>query len=260
MRFILIDGNLYKRGFSSPLLKCLNPDKANYILREVHEGSCGNHSGAQSLARKVLRQGYYWAYDGEGCLFPSAKMLTLPETHKLPAQPRCLHEDFGELVPIRHVGNGHSGKIALRNRTKRIFDSGCRLLHQVGRGRAIGENRREGSNEIHLAKHHLPIRVLWAYRTTPMESAQETPFNLVHGAEAVLPAEIGEESWRIRSYDNQRNSELRREDLDLIEENREATRRRICIYKSKMAKAYDSKVRPRKFEVGDLVLRKTENT
>ncbi|KAL0416693.1 UNVERIFIED_CONTAM: hypothetical protein Slati_3501200 [Sesamum latifolium] len=59
-RFVLIDGNLYKRGFSSPLLKCLNPDKAEYALREVHEGSCGNHSRARSLARKVLRQGYYW--------------------------------------------------------------------------------------------------------------------------------------------------------------------------------------------------------
>ncbi|KAL0448978.1 UNVERIFIED_CONTAM: hypothetical protein Slati_1454200 [Sesamum latifolium] len=56
----MIDGSLYKRGFSSPLLKCLNPDKAEYVLREVHEGSCGNHSGARSLARKVLRLGYYW--------------------------------------------------------------------------------------------------------------------------------------------------------------------------------------------------------
>ncbi|KAL0434158.1 UNVERIFIED_CONTAM: hypothetical protein Slati_2750100 [Sesamum latifolium] len=51
-RFVLIDGNLYKRGFSSPLLKCLNPDKAEYVLRKVHEGSCGNHSGVRSLARK----------------------------------------------------------------------------------------------------------------------------------------------------------------------------------------------------------------
>ncbi|KAL0313587.1 UNVERIFIED_CONTAM: Gag-Pol polyprotein [Sesamum radiatum] len=59
-RFVLIDGKLYRRGFSSPLLKCLNPDKAEYVLREVHEGSCGNHPGARSLARKVLRLGYYW--------------------------------------------------------------------------------------------------------------------------------------------------------------------------------------------------------
>ncbi|KAL0345735.1 UNVERIFIED_CONTAM: hypothetical protein Sradi_4404800 [Sesamum radiatum] len=54
--FVLIDGELYK--FSSPLLKCLNLDRAEYVMRKIHEGSCGNHSGVRSLARKVLRQGY----------------------------------------------------------------------------------------------------------------------------------------------------------------------------------------------------------
>ena len=33
---------------------------ANYILKEVHEGICGNHIGARTLVRKTLRQGYYW--------------------------------------------------------------------------------------------------------------------------------------------------------------------------------------------------------
>ena len=31
-----------------------------YLLREVHEGICGNHIGARALAGTVLRQGYYW--------------------------------------------------------------------------------------------------------------------------------------------------------------------------------------------------------
>ena len=30
------------------------------MLREVHEGICGNRIGARSLASKTLRQGYYW--------------------------------------------------------------------------------------------------------------------------------------------------------------------------------------------------------
>ncbi|KAL0404099.1 UNVERIFIED_CONTAM: hypothetical protein Sradi_2050700 [Sesamum radiatum] len=76
----------------------------------------------------------------------------------------------------------------------------------------------------------------------------------------MLPAEIGEETWRIRLYDNEKNSKFRREDVDLIKEKREAAERRIHLYKRKMAKAYDNKVRPRKFEEGDLVLRKTKNT
>ena len=59
-RFVLLRGTLYKRGFSAPLLKCVGKEDSNYVLREVHEGICGNHIEARTLAGKTLRQGYYW--------------------------------------------------------------------------------------------------------------------------------------------------------------------------------------------------------
>ena len=59
-RYILMDEVLYKRGFSQPFLRCLAPNEANYMLREVHEGACNNHSGARSLVHKVIRSEYYW--------------------------------------------------------------------------------------------------------------------------------------------------------------------------------------------------------
>ena len=59
-RYVLLNDVLYKRGFSQPYLRCLSPDEANYVLREVHEGACGNHSRARSLIHKVVRAGYYW--------------------------------------------------------------------------------------------------------------------------------------------------------------------------------------------------------
>ena len=58
-RYILMDEVLYKRGFSQPLLRCLALDEANYMLREVHDGACGNHSGARSFVHKVIRSGFY---------------------------------------------------------------------------------------------------------------------------------------------------------------------------------------------------------
>ncbi|KAL0294603.1 UNVERIFIED_CONTAM: hypothetical protein Scaly_3118600 [Sesamum calycinum] len=57
-RFTMIGGELYKRGFSQPYLKCLDPERAEYVLREVHEGSCGNHSGERSLADHTSEE--YW--------------------------------------------------------------------------------------------------------------------------------------------------------------------------------------------------------
>ena len=59
-RFTVHRGALYKRGFSAPILKCVGKEDTNYILREVHEGICGKHIGARTLAGKTLRQGYYW--------------------------------------------------------------------------------------------------------------------------------------------------------------------------------------------------------
>ncbi|KAL0312867.1 UNVERIFIED_CONTAM: hypothetical protein Sradi_5686000 [Sesamum radiatum] len=44
--------DLYKRTIDDPLLKCLDEERAQYVLREVHEGSCGNHFGGRSLAQK----------------------------------------------------------------------------------------------------------------------------------------------------------------------------------------------------------------
>ena len=59
-RYTLLNGVLYRRGFTLPFLRCLDDKEVNYVLREVHEGICGNHSGARTLAFKVLRQGYFW--------------------------------------------------------------------------------------------------------------------------------------------------------------------------------------------------------
>ena len=59
-RFVLIRDVLYKRGFSRLYLRCLSHDEVDYVMREVHEGICENHSGTRSLEYKLIRAGYYW--------------------------------------------------------------------------------------------------------------------------------------------------------------------------------------------------------
>ena len=59
-QYVIMNGYLYKKSFSLPLLKCLGPTNADRALREVHEEICENHLGGKSLAYKILRQGYYW--------------------------------------------------------------------------------------------------------------------------------------------------------------------------------------------------------
>ncbi|XP_070054212.1 uncharacterized protein [Nicotiana tomentosiformis] len=54
------DGTLFRRAFDGPLAIFLGQGDTEYILREVHEGTCENHSGAESLVRKIIRAEYYW--------------------------------------------------------------------------------------------------------------------------------------------------------------------------------------------------------
>jgi len=41
LRFVIIGEDLYKRGFTAPLLKCLSEDEAGYVMNEVHNGVSG---------------------------------------------------------------------------------------------------------------------------------------------------------------------------------------------------------------------------
>ncbi|GJV72440.1 reverse transcriptase domain-containing protein [Tanacetum coccineum] len=51
----LSDGTLPAEG-----KKQEQPLQANYVLREIHEGSCSMHAGTRSVMAKALRIGYYW--------------------------------------------------------------------------------------------------------------------------------------------------------------------------------------------------------
>ena len=58
--FVIIDDVLYRRGYSLLYLRCASSEEADYVLYEIHEGTCGNHAGASSLTGKALRARYYW--------------------------------------------------------------------------------------------------------------------------------------------------------------------------------------------------------
>ena len=58
-RFTILNDELYKRGYSQPYLRCIEGEEAKYVLEEVHGGVCGDHMGAKSLVRKIMRTGYF---------------------------------------------------------------------------------------------------------------------------------------------------------------------------------------------------------
>ncbi|XP_042486863.1 uncharacterized protein LOC122091539 [Macadamia integrifolia] len=110
--------------------------------------------------------------------------------------------------------------------------------------------------------HDMLPYALHAYRTSIRTSTGATPYSLVYGMEAVLPIEGGRRSvpsLRVLMEAELEEAEwvrARYDQLNLIEEKRLNT---IChgqCYPRRIARAYDKKVRPRSFKIGDLVLKK----
>ncbi|XP_074347503.1 uncharacterized protein LOC141686362 [Apium graveolens] len=99
-------------------------------------------------------------------------------------------------------------------------------------------------------------KVFWSYRTTPMTSTGQTPFKMVYGTEAVLPIEVNLDSTRLQHFDAEKSSEGLRLNCDLVEEVRDSTHLRLDKYQERTTKYFNSKIKPRKFEVNDLVLSK----
>jgi len=42
------------------LLRCVDEREADLLMHEIHEGSFGTHANGHAMARKILREGYYW--------------------------------------------------------------------------------------------------------------------------------------------------------------------------------------------------------
>ena len=83
---------LIPKRILDPLLKCITSKWVEYILAEIHEGVCGNHSGARTMAAKVLRAGYYWPTVQGDCVEYMKKCVKCQEFGLLHhTRPKELH-------------------------------------------------------------------------------------------------------------------------------------------------------------------------
>jgi len=65
--FVLNGDVLYKRNHDMMLLRCVDSKEAKLILQEVHEGTFATHMNGHSMARKILRAGYFWITTENDC-------------------------------------------------------------------------------------------------------------------------------------------------------------------------------------------------
>ena len=84
----------------------------------------------------------------------------------------------------------------------------------------------------------------------------ETPFKLAYGNKAVIPAEVHMVNHRVMKYQHEKNEEKLHLNLDLINEVRMVAEQRTARYKSLIARQYDAMVKPKHFNIRDLVLKR----
>uniref|UniRef100_A0A2N9GEB2 Uncharacterized protein n=1 Tax=Fagus sylvatica TaxID=28930 RepID=A0A2N9GEB2_FAGSY len=226
------EGNLYRRSFTGPYLRCVHPDTVQNLLWEIHEGVCGGHTGGRSLAHRAIGQGYWWPY------MQKDAAQYVKQCDKCQRFAPSIHQPAASLNPIASpwpffpVGTGYSWTPPPGSGKPPMAYCGNRLFYQFTSGpfREFCEQygirnhfstpaypqangQAESSNKTLLdgikkrlenAKgrwvEELPS-ILWTYRTTPRCSTGETPFSLTYGVEAVIPLEVGLPTIRTEYYD-----------------------------------------------------------
>nr|GEU50557.1 reverse transcriptase domain-containing protein [Tanacetum cinerariifolium] len=212
----------------------------NYVLREIHEGSCSMHAGPRSVVAKALRSGYFW-----------------PTIH---TDARNLIRECKDCQVHRPVPRNPQEKLTPITSPWPFYNWGIDIAGPFQEGPGKEPKRRNQGTVGGKNKNWVEgvLHVLWAHRTMIKSNNGETPFSLTYGAEAVIPAEIGMPTLRTVKVDMAKNNEALGISLDLLEEKREQAAIQEARNKSKMKRYYNARVRSTSFRPGDFVYRNNE--
>jgi transposase InsO family protein len=101
---------------------------------------------------------------------------------------------------------------------------------------------------------------LWGLCTQPSKPTGQSPYFLVYGSEAIQPADVMWDSPAVEQYDEGISEDSRRVDIDGLEEARCAALVQSARYLEGIRRYHDRNVKEHSFNVGDLVLRRIQNT
>nr|GEU32503.1 reverse transcriptase domain-containing protein [Tanacetum cinerariifolium] len=255
-RYAMISEVLYKKSFFGPWLRCVGPLQANYVLREIHEGSGSMHAGPRSVVAKALKLGYFWPTMHTDARNLIRKCKDCQVHRPVPKYPQEKLTPITSPWPFYKWGIDIAGpfpkgpgKIRTPMRVNGLVERANMSLGEGIKAR-LGEKNKNWVEEV--------SHVLWAHHTMIKSSNVETPFSLTYGMKAVIPDEIGMPTLRTAEVDMAKNNEALGVSLDLLEEKREQAAIQEARSKAKMEGYYNARVRSTSFRPGDLVYRNNE--
>ncbi|XP_015964818.1 uncharacterized protein LOC107488572 [Arachis duranensis] len=158
-KYAVIQVQLFRKGLSQPLLKCLHPDQTDYVL----SANCRKFMWRQVITRFGIPE---VVISDNGTQFTDKKFTEF-------LSGLGVRQRFSSVEHPQTNGQVESANKVILSGLKRRLDN------------------KKGAWADELAA------VLWSYRTTEQSSTKETPFRLTYGVDAVIPVEIGEPSPRL---------------------------------------------------------------
>ncbi|GKA14001.1 reverse transcriptase domain-containing protein [Tanacetum coccineum] len=257
-RYTMINGTLYKKSFLGPWLWCVRPLQANYVLREIHEGSCSMHSGPRSVVAKAIWTRYYWP-----TMHTDARKLIREcndcQVHRLiPRNPQQNLTPIMSPWPFYKWGIDIAGPfqegpgkvkfmiVAIDYLTKWIEAKPVTTITSNQVKKFVWDNI--------VCRFGLPGEIV-------SDNGKQFCDNLFKNwceKLSVIPVEIGMPTLRTAEVDLTKNDEALEINLDLIEEKREQAAIQEAKSKAKMENYYNSKVRSTSFRPGDMVYRSND--
>ncbi|GJU51299.1 reverse transcriptase domain-containing protein [Tanacetum coccineum] len=188
--------------------RALRPLQANYVIQEIHMGSCGMHVGPRAVGMDILgpltlaRGGakfvivaidYFTKWvEAKPLVKITGKEIIRFVMDNIICRyglPRIIVTDNGaQLVSDPFKSWCKRFEIQQMN-TAVAHPQANSLVERANRSLMEGIKTRLGREKAGWVDE-LP-NVLWAHRTSIKQSNGETPFSLTYGSEAVIPAEIG---------------------------------------------------------------------
>jgi ribonuclease HI len=111
MRYVLIGDDIFYMTLEGLLLKCLGPVESNWLLHEVHEGTCGTHQSAHKMKWLIRRSGYYWSTMLEDCFKYYKGCQACQMFGKIQMVPASVMNPIIKPWPFRGWGMDMIGKI-----------------------------------------------------------------------------------------------------------------------------------------------------
>jgi hypothetical protein len=102
--YVIIEGELYKHGVCSSLLKCLSRTEGQQLMKEIHAGLCGAHIGSRPLLGKIFRQGFYWPKEASDAAELVQKCENCQRCARDQKQPSSLTQLIQPTWPLQRWG------------------------------------------------------------------------------------------------------------------------------------------------------------